>query len=68
MRGLRIAKPILLTTTPVGLAFGLYEASKVGLWLLILMLVLLAFIGVAAGYTVARIRRERRAPPDAPGN
>lgn len=57
---MRIAKPILLTTTPIGVAFGLIEAGKVGAWLLALMLALVAFLSAAAWYTVSRIRRERR--------
>ena len=38
---MRIAKPILLVSTPVGVAFGLIEAWRVGAWLGTLMLVLL---------------------------
>ncbi len=60
MTCLRIAKPILLTTTPLGVGLGLVEAAGVGTWLLVLMLVLLSFISLAAWYTVARLRRERR--------
>jgi 4-hydroxybenzoate polyprenyltransferase len=57
---MRIAKPILLTTTPLGIALGLIEAAGVGTWLLALMVVLLTFIGVAAWYTFSRMRVERR--------
>lgn len=56
---LRIAKPLLLTTTPVGVGFGLYEASKVGTWLLILMVLLLSVVTAATWFTVRRIRLER---------
>lgn len=59
MARLRIAKPILLTTTPIGVAFGLIEAARVGSWLLALMLCLIAFVSAAAWFTVRRIRRER---------
>jgi hypothetical protein len=62
---MRIAKPILLTTTPLGIGLGLVEAAGVGTWLLVLMLVLLGFISAAAWYTVTRLRRERRAGPGA---
>lgn len=61
MRKVRTAKPLLLTTTPIGIGLGLIEASRVGSWLLALMLVLLSFIGAATWYTVTRIRRERDA-------
>lgn len=60
MRRVRIAKPILLTTTPLGVALGLFEAARVGTWLLLLMLALVSFIGAAAWYTLIRIRRERQ--------
>jgi hypothetical protein len=56
---MRIAKPILLVSTPVGVAFGLLEAWRVGAWLGTLML---ALIGVLSGFlwlTVRRIRAER---------
>lgn len=56
---MRIAKPILLVSTPVGVAFGLLEAWRVGAWLGTLML---ALIGVLSGFlwlTVRRIRTER---------
>lgn len=56
----RIAKPILLTTTPLGVALGLIEAAGVGAWLLALMVVLLTFIGIATWYTFTRMRVERR--------
>lgn len=61
MTRMRIAKPILLTTTPLGIGLGLVEAAGVGTWLLVLMLVLLGFISAAAWYTVTHLHRERRA-------
>jgi hypothetical protein len=60
---MRIAKPILLVSTPVGVAFGLLEAWRVGAWLGTLML---ALIGVLSGFswlTVRRIRAEREGEP-----
>ena len=65
MTCVRIAKPILLTITPLGVGLGLVEAAGVGTWLLVLMLVLLSFISAATWYTVSRLRRERRGSPDA---
>jgi hypothetical protein len=63
---MRIAKPMLLVTTPVGMAWGLVEAWRFHWWLALLMGLL--FFGVAAfiGMTVRRIRIERHAalPPD----
>jgi hypothetical protein len=57
---LRIAKPILLVTTPVGVAWGIYEAAKVRWWLALLMAALVAVIGGFIWLTVSRIRAERR--------
>lgn len=57
---LRIAKPILLVTTPVGVAWGIYEAAKVRWWLALLMAALVAVIGGFFWLTVSRIRAERR--------
>lgn len=59
MAHLRIAKPLLLTTTPIGVGFGLFEAAKVGPWLLTLMILLLSVVSIATAYTVRRIRQER---------
>jgi hypothetical protein len=62
---MRIAKPMLLVTTPIGMVWGLVEAARFHWWLALLMAVL--FFGVAAliGMTVRRIRLERHAqlPP-----
>jgi flagellar biosynthesis/type III secretory pathway M-ring protein FliF/YscJ len=58
---LRIAKPLLSVTTPVGVAWGLVEAWRFHWWLAVLMGVLVAVIGAFFWMTVARIRRERDA-------
>ena len=57
---MRIAKPILLVTTPVGLAWGLYEAHQLAGGLVFLMAALIAVITVAMISVVPTIRRERR--------
>jgi hypothetical protein len=59
---MRIAKPILLVSTPIGMAFGLIEAWRVGAWLGMLMLVLLSALSGFAWLTVRRIRAERGVP------
>lgn len=51
---------MLLVTTPVGVAWGLYEAWKVGWWLGLLMAVMIGLLSVFSVLTVRRIRRERR--------
>lgn len=58
---MRIAKPILMVSTPVGVGWGLYEAAKVRWWLGLLMGVLVTVIGLFFWLTVSRIRRERDA-------
>ncbi len=58
---MRIAKPLLLVTTPIGVAGGLYEGYRLTGGLVFLMAAMLAFIGVALGTVVAVIRRERLA-------
>ena len=57
---MRIAKPLLLVTTPIGVAWGLYEAWKVRWWLGLLMGVMVGLLSVFSALTVQRIRRERR--------
>lgn len=57
---MRIAKPILLVSTPVGVAWGLVEAWRVRWWLGALMAVLVSVMGAFTWMTVRTIRRERR--------
>lgn len=56
---MRIAKPLLLITTPVGLAWGLYEGWRLAGGLVFLMAAMIAVIGVAFGSIVLTVRRER---------
>jgi uncharacterized membrane protein YccC len=58
---MRIAKPMLLVLTPIGVAGGLYEAYRFAGGLAILMGALLAFISVAMWSVARTIRREREA-------
>lgn len=58
---MRIAKPLLLVTTPVGLAIGLYEGWRLAGGLVFIMAALMLVIGVAMGSVVRTIRRERAA-------
>jgi hypothetical protein len=57
---MRIAKPMLLITTPIGLVFGIYEGYRLAGGLVFLMIALISLIGVAMGTVVATVRRERR--------
>ncbi|HEX6637314.1 MAG TPA: hypothetical protein VF033_06640 [Steroidobacteraceae bacterium] len=56
---MRIAKPLILTMTPIGLVWGLIEAARFHWWLAVLMGVLLSVIGLFIWSVVLRIRRER---------
>ena len=62
---MRIAKPILLVTTPVGLLEGFYECYKLAGGLLFLMAAMVGVVGVAFWTVVATIRREERASSEA---
>jgi hypothetical protein len=63
---MRIAKPLLLTLTPIGVAWGLVEAWRFRPVLALLMALLLSVVGVFVWMTVRRIRIERRAGDDPP--
>ena len=58
---MRIAKPLLLITTPIGVVFGLQEAWRFHWWLAVLMAALIAVISGFIWLTVSRIRREQSA-------
>ena len=57
---MRIAKPLLLITTPIGVALGLYEAWRLAGGLVFLMVAPLGLISVAMLSVVRTVRRERR--------
>ena len=58
---MRIAKPLLLVTTPVGVAFGLREAWRLaGPKMMLLMALMLAVVGLLVWWTVRTVRRESR--------
>ena len=59
---LRIAKPILLVSTPVGVLFGLIEAWRVRWWLGLLMAAMVSVVGTFTWLTVRRVRSERGPP------
>jgi hypothetical protein len=57
---MRIAKPILLVTTPLGLLDGFYECYKLAGGLLFLMVAMVGVMVAALGTVIATIRREER--------
>ncbi|HVY24146.1 MAG TPA: hypothetical protein VG962_12410 [Steroidobacteraceae bacterium] len=57
---MKIAKPLLLVSTPVGVVWGVTVAYRMHAWLGWLMMALLSVISIFIGYTVHVIRREQR--------
>jgi predicted MFS family arabinose efflux permease len=56
----RIGKPLLLITTPIGLAIGLYEGWRLAGGLVFLMAAFIGFLAFAFMTVVLTIRREKR--------
>jgi flagellar basal body-associated protein FliL len=56
---MKIAKPLLLITTPVGLIGGIYEAHRLAGGLVFLFVALIALIGTAMGTLVYTFRKEK---------
>jgi len=56
----RIARPILLVTTPIGVVFGLREAWRLaGPGMAVLMAAMIGVVGALLWMTVRTIRKER---------
>ncbi|HLS80824.1 MAG TPA: hypothetical protein VK025_05425 [Steroidobacter sp.] len=64
---MRIAKPLLLIVTPIGVAYGLYEGWRLTGGLVFVMAAMLCVVGAAFGWTVMTIRRERERDADGGG-
>jgi ABC-type xylose transport system permease subunit len=58
---MRIAKPILLVTTPLGMLGGLHEAYRLTGGLAVLMAMMMGLMCVAAASIVLTVRREAAA-------
>jgi len=56
---LKIAKPLLLVMTPIGVGWGLVEAWRFHWWLAVLMAFLVGIIGLFTWLTMRRIRADR---------
>ena len=57
---MRIAKPLLLVSTPLGMVTGLIEAYRMVGGLAVLMFAMMGLLGVAAAGVVLTIRREKK--------
>ena len=55
---MKIARPLLLVTTPVGVLAGLREAWRFHWWLAVLMAALIGVLSLFFFYTWRTIRRE----------
>jgi len=63
---MRIAKPLLMITTPVGLVLGLREGYRLAGGLVIIMAMIILLIGAAFALLISTVRRERKASSKAP--
>ncbi len=57
---MRIAKPILMVTTPLGLIDGVYECYKLAGGLVFIMIAMIGVLGAALATVIATVRRETR--------
>lgn len=57
---MRIGKPLIIGTTTLGIAVGLYEGYRFAGGLVVLMFALMGVIGVAMSTVIATVRREKR--------
>lgn len=55
---MRIARPILLVTTPIGVGWATLEAWRFHWWLAVLMAVMIGIIGAFTWMTVRKVRSE----------
>lgn len=58
---MRIAKPLILITTPIGVVGGIHEAFRLAGGLGFLMIALMLMIGAAITSLVLMIRKEQQA-------
>ena len=63
---MKIAKPLLLVSTSIGVVIGLQEAWRLTGGLIVLMLVMMGGLVAAFAGVVATIRREQRANGERP--
>ena len=57
---MKIAKPLLLVSTPLGMVTGLIEAYRLVGGLAILMFAMMAMLSIAAAGIVYTIKKEKR--------
>ncbi len=57
---MKIAKPLLLVSTPLGMVTGLIEAYRMVGGLAVVMFAMMGVLGVAAASVVLTIRKEKK--------
>ncbi len=60
VQAMKIAKPLLMVSTPLGMVTGLIEAYRMVGGLAILMFAMMALLGIAAASVVFTIRKEKQ--------
>jgi hypothetical protein len=60
LAAMKIAKPLLLVSTPLGMVTGLIEAYRLVGGLALVMFAMMGVLGVAAASVVLTIRKEKR--------
>ena len=60
LSAMKIAKPSLLVTTPIGVAGGLVEAYRMAGGLVVIMATMVVLIAAAVGGLIGIARREQR--------
>ena len=60
LQAMKIAKPLLLVSTPLGMVTGLIEAYRMVGGLAVVMFAMMGLLGVAAASVVLTIRKEKR--------
>jgi len=56
---MRIAKPLLKVSTPLGMIWGLIEGYRIAGGLVFLMAMMMAVVGAGVAYVMGVVRRER---------
>jgi hypothetical protein len=66
-RSMRIGKPLLITTTAIGLPIGIFEGFHLAGALGFVMVTLIALFGLGIAWIVRIVRAEQRAEREARG-
>jgi hypothetical protein len=58
---MRIAKPLLKVSTPIGMIWGLFEGYRIVGGLVFLMALMMGVVGAGVAFVLSVVRRERAA-------